>query len=114
MFKQLNLLLISYMIILPFIFASYSQARPPKPGPNFVWVKPHDTSNGTSIPGHWKYVESAKKEKVWVPGHYSPNGKWLSGHWKSLSPSKKGSAWVPGHYGSKGRWVPGHWYKSIR
>ena len=109
MHKQFGLIFIAGMILLPFLFVSYSHAKPPKPGPNFIWVKSQTTPNGRSIPGHWKYAESSKKEKVWVPGHHAPDGKWVPGQWKSLSPSKNSSVWVPGHHGPKGRWIPGHW-----
>ena len=109
MHKRFSLSLIAGMIVLPFLHISYSHAKPPKPGPNFVWVKSHTTPNGHAIPGHWKYAGSSKKEKVWVPGHHAPDGKWVPGQWKSLSPSKNSSVWVPGRHGPKGRWIPGHW-----
>jgi len=111
MYKRFSLFSITCcIIILPFLFVSYSHAKPLKPGPNFVWVKSHTIPNGNSITGHWKYAGHSKKEKVWVPGHHAPNGKWVPGQWESLSPSNKSSVWVPGHHGPQGRWIPGHWH----
>ncbi len=109
MIKRFKVFLIVCITILPFLFLSCAHARPPKPGPNFVWIKPHTKPDGAFIPGHWKYVGSPKKGKVWVPGHHAPSGKWVPGHWKSLSSPRSGAAWVPGHYGPRGRWIPGHW-----
>ncbi|HEC68510.1 MAG TPA: hypothetical protein ENI35_06885 [Candidatus Desulfofervidus auxilii] len=109
MFRRFKLFLIGCIIILPLVFSSCVHAKPPKPGPNFVWVAPHTTPNGVFIPGHWKYVGPAKKGKVWIPGHYRPNGKWIPGHWKILTPPRAKAVWVPGHYGPGGRWIPGHW-----
>jgi len=109
MYKRFNLFCIVCITILPFIFVLYSHAEPLKPGTDFVWLKSHTTSNGISIPCHWKHVKSSKKEKVWIPGHHALNGKWVPGHWKSLSPTKKDSAWVLGQHGPNGRWIPGHW-----
>lgn len=109
MFKKFKLFLIIYTMILAFSFVVYSHAKPPKPGPNFVWVKPHTTPNGILIPGHWKHVGSSQKGKVWVPGHRAPNGKWVSGHWKTITPPRPGAVWIPGDYGPNGDWIPGYW-----
>lgn len=107
--KQLNSFFITGVIILLLLFVSYSHAKPPKPGPNCLWVNSQITPEGHSTPGHWKHTQSSEKEKVWVPGHHAPDGKWVPGQWQSLSPSKKGSVWVPGHHSPSGRWIPGHW-----
>ncbi|HDZ91580.1 MAG: hypothetical protein JRJ09_07175 [Deltaproteobacteria bacterium] len=88
---------------------SCTHARPPKPGPDFVWVAPHRTPDGRFIKGHWKHTGTPRPGKVWVPGHYSPDGTWVPGHWKKTPKAKPGGVWVPGHYGPGGRWVPGHW-----
>ncbi len=86
------------------------QARPPKPGPNFVWVGPHTTPNGHFVPGHWKYIGPRVKGKVWIPGHRAADGTWIEGHWKTVPPAKRANAvWVKGHFGPRGRWIPGHW-----
>jgi len=82
MFKRFKMFLIVCITISPFLFLSFGYARPPKPGPNSVWIKPHTTSGGVFVPGHWKYVGPPKKGKVWVPGHRSRNGKWIRGHWR--------------------------------
>lgn len=99
---------LSLFLALPF-FWSCAHAKPPKPGPNFVWVDPHRAPNGTFIEGHWKYTGPARPGNAWVPGHRAPNGKWVPGHWKAVPRAKRGGAWVPGHYGPKGKWIPGHW-----
>lgn len=109
MHKRLNQFFITCMIVLPFLTVTQSHAKPPKPGPNFIWIKSHTTPSGHFVSGHWKYAGSSKKEKVWVPGHHDPDGKWVPGQWKSLCPSKKDSVWVPSHHDPKGRFIPGHW-----
>ena len=106
---RFKVVLITCFIILPFLLVPCSHAKPPKPGPNFIWVKPHTAPNGNSVPGHWKHTGPPQKRKAWVSGHRNSDGKWVPGHWKTLSPSKKGAQWVPGHHGPKGRWIPGHW-----
>jgi len=86
------------------------EARPPKPGHNFVWVPKHYQPDGDYIPGHWKYVGPVIVNKTWIPGHYTCNGAWIEGHW-IIKPNKpyKRAVWVSGHYGPRGRWIPGHW-----
>lgn len=109
MFRQLKMLFIICVFALAFLFASFSYAKSPKPGPNFIWVRPHTTQDGTFIKGHWKHVGPAKKGKAWVSGHYDADGNWVAGHWKNVRVPKSGAVWVPGHRGPKGRWIPGHW-----
>lgn len=82
MFKRFKMFIIVCITILPFLFSSIGYARPPKPGPNFTWVKSHTTAGGVFTPGHWKYVGPPKKGKVWVSGHRARNGKWIRGHWR--------------------------------
>jgi len=110
MVRRLVVSIVALMVFftVPFLL-SCAQARPPKPGPDYVWVAPHKAPNGAMIPGHWKYTGPAKPGKDWVPGHHAPNGKWVPGHWKTVAPMKKGGVWVPGHWGPKGKWIPGHW-----
>lgn len=109
MHKRLLLFVIVCITILPLIFSSSCHGRPPKPGPDFIWVKAHPGPDGTSVPGHWKYVGPPVEGKVWVPAHRDPKGQWVPGYWKPKHPPKKGKVWVPGHRGPKGRWIPGHW-----
>ena len=80
--KRAACLLIALLLGLVISFSSCAPARPPKPGPNYVWVNGHYGPGGNWIPGHWKHVGSAPPGKVWVPGHYGPNGRWIPGHWR--------------------------------
>ncbi len=108
--KRFQLFLITVFVVLPFIVLSCAHAKkPPKPGPDFRWVKGHKTPVGVVIPGHWKYHGPVVKNKTWVPGHNEPNGKRVAGHWKVLKSPRKGSVWVPGHHGPGGKWITGHW-----
>jgi len=109
MFRPIKIFLIAALIILPFVFSSCACARPPRPGPNFVWIKAHNVPGGVWVPGHWKYIGPKARGKVWVPGHYRHKGIWVAGYWKVITPVKTGSVWIPGHYGRRGRWIPGHW-----
>ena len=109
MARGARLFLIIFITLLPFVLMLPSHAKPPQPGPDFVWVAPHTTPQGNGVPGHWKYVGPDKKGKVWVPGHNNPAGEWVPGHWKPVNPRKPGTKWVPGHHGPGGRWIPGHW-----
>ena len=109
MFNKSKILLIVLTIAFPFILLSYAHAKPPKPGPKFVWINSHTTANGIAVPGHWKYSGAPYKGKSWIPGHYGPKGKWIAGHWNPRPKPKRGVHWVPGHHGKGGRWVPGHW-----
>ena len=59
-----------------------AEARPPKPGPNYVWIAPHVNPGGVHIKGHWKHVGPAKMKMVWAPGHRNKHGVWIPGHWK--------------------------------
>jgi len=104
-----KMLLIICVLALSFLFASFGYSMPPKPGPNFMWVKPHTTPNGTFIEGHWKHAGPAQKGKVWVSGHYNDAGNWVPGHWKHIHAPRPGAVWAPGHRGPKGRWIRGHW-----
>ena len=53
------------LILISFSF-EFIVARPPKPGPNFVWVSQHKTPLGIIIPAHWKYKG---KKKIKKRGH---------------------------------------------
>ena len=86
-----------------------ADARPPKPGPDYVWVPEHRNPSGKLIPGHWKHTAKAVPGKAWVPGHTAANGQWVPGHWKDVPKPPKGGKWVPGHWGKNGKWIPGHW-----
>lgn len=103
------------MVLFIFLIASFgllfscSHARPPKPGPNFVWVTPHKKPNGVFVPGHWNFTGPKKPHKVWVPAHRTCTGKLIPGHWKPLNQAKPKSVWIPGHFGPRGKWIPGHW-----
>ena len=110
MFKKSILLSVCLYVFLfmPFV-SSCAHARPPKPGPNFVWVAPHRTADGMMVEGHWKYKGPERPGNAWVPRHRAPDGKWIPGHWKAVPQSKKNGVWVPGHHGPNGRWIPGHW-----
>lgn len=92
-----------------FISFSCAHSKPPKPGPNFRWVKPVKTAGGHVIPGHWAYNSVPKPGKVWVPTHLNNAGNVVPGRWRNIKPLKKKSVWIPGHHGPAGRWVPGHW-----
>jgi len=110
MSKRFKIFLLTIFLVVPFFVMSCAHARkPPKPGPDFIWVTGHKMPTGAVTPGHWKYTGPNVKHKTWVSGHHGPGGKWVDGHWKPLDPPKKGSAWVPGHHGPKGKWIPGHW-----
>ncbi len=110
MYKLFKIMVIIACInFLPFLSSSCTHARPPKPGPNFVWVAPHTMPSGISMPGHWKCIGPAHPGKTWVRGHYAPDGTWRQGHWKKLVSPKPGKNWAPGHHGPRGRWIPGHW-----
>jgi len=41
-------------------------ARPPRPGPGFIWVPAHVNKNGVVIKGHWKHPVRVKKHRVSV------------------------------------------------
>ena len=75
-----GLLIIVLTLFIFFIACAHS--RPPKPGPDFVWVKAYTTPEGKTVPGHWKHVGPGVKGKTWVPGHHGPRGKWVPGHWR--------------------------------
>ena len=110
MFRRstIGMLCLTVFLLTPFLL-SCAHARPPKPGPNFVWVAPHHAPGGAMVPGHWKYTGPARPGQGWIPGHRAPNGKWVPGHWKTVPKGKRGGAWVPGHWSPKGKWIPGHW-----
>jgi hypothetical protein len=109
MIKRFLLIFITVFLIIPFVFISLGHTRPPKPGPNFIWVPTYTTPDGTVVPGHWKYDGTVQEGKEWVPGHYNSKGVWVPGHWKNTPGRQSGKVWVPGHYGARGRWIPGHW-----
>ena len=71
-----------FTVVSSFCFIGCVQARPPRPGPNFVWIAPHPGPAGKIIPGHWKYTGVAPPPgRHWVPGHFNPAGRWVPGHW---------------------------------
>ena len=86
---------IAIILIIPFVFISLAHAKPPKPGPNFVWVPTYTTPGCVIVPGHWKYEGPFNEGKEWVPGHYNANGVWVPGHWKK---TPRGHKWVKGHW----------------
>jgi len=45
-------------------------AKPPKPGPNFVWVPKYKTPIGIVIPAHWKHKGKKKVSKKKYKKHY--------------------------------------------
>jgi hypothetical protein len=61
-------------MILLLLILSTGYTKPPKPGPNFIWVKPYTLPDGISIPGHWKYTGPPKKGKTRMLGHYKSKG----------------------------------------
>lgn len=102
--------IVGCLLVLPFLILSACYAtRPPKPGPDFVWVESHTNPSGDFVPEHWKHVGPPARDKVWVPSHINPDGERVPGHWKNLKHPRPNAVWVPGHYGPKGHWVPGHW-----
>ncbi len=110
MFRKIKVFIILIAFLLPLASVSCAHAKPPKPGPNFVWVAPHTKPNGVVIPGHWQHKGTAPAGKVWVKGHYKANGNWAPGHWTKVGPApRRGATWVPGHRNARGRWIPGHW-----
>jgi len=84
----------------------YGEARPPKPGPNYVWVSQQKAKNGVVVQGHWRRTQ--RKGFVWVAGHLG-KGIWVSGHWKPVAQAPKGKTWVPGHVNGKGQWITGRY-----
>ena len=84
-----------------------AQARPPKPGPNYVWVPAHITKAGHATPGHWRLKERAGY--LWKKGHYDTAGKWIPGQWKPVGPTPRGKVWVRGHHNRRGKWIRGRW-----
>jgi hypothetical protein len=108
--KKLILNLIAALMIVGASASGPAFARPPKPGPDFVWVPPHTTPGGVLIQGYWRYDGPAQSGRTWVPGHYNRRGVWVPGHWKNLGAAPHpGAVWVPGHRAPDGRWIPGHW-----
>jgi len=74
-------ILIALILAFLFAFVGCANARPPKPGPNSIWVPKHRNANGRIIPGHWKYVGPPVAGKHWVSGHFNKRGIWVPGHW---------------------------------
>ncbi len=72
---------LTLVMVLSLAVAGCACARPPKPGPNFVWVPRHRAPDGRIIPGHWKYIGPVKRGRHWVPGHFNKRGVWVPGHW---------------------------------
>ncbi len=81
MYKTICLSLVFMLMFSPG-FLGCAKARPPKPGPNFVWVPRHRAPNGVMIRGHWKYIgPPVTSGRHWVPAHYNKKGVWIPGHW---------------------------------
>lgn len=51
MLKKFKSLYFLFIFMVPLFFSSVSYGIPPKPGPQFVWIKPHTTENGAFIKG---------------------------------------------------------------
>ena len=107
MWKRLGTIVV-FFLAFGFLYIPFARAIPPKPGPRYIWVKPHKALHGRRIPGHWKYIGPGKPDAVWIPGHFNAYRGWVDGHWKTI-PVKRGQVYVPGHYGHRGHWIPGHW-----
>jgi hypothetical protein len=60
MFNFIKKIILALTLLL--FSCEYIMARPPKPGPNFIWVKKYTTPLGITIPAHWKY-RGKKKHK---------------------------------------------------
>ncbi|MDY7031551.1 MAG: hypothetical protein SVY10_06530 [Thermodesulfobacteriota bacterium] len=63
MLKGFRLFLVVVMTILPLFFSSCIHPRPPKPGPNYIWVKPHTKPDGAFVEGHWQYAGPSRRHK---------------------------------------------------
>ncbi len=63
--------------------APRDEVKPPRPGPQAVWVD-----------GHWKHSGG---QWVWATGHWvkKPKGQWVAGHWQK---TPRGHKWVKGHW----------------
>jgi hypothetical protein len=125
MIKLLKTLFVICVLVLPFLFISFSYARPPKPGPHFIWVYPHRAPDGTLIEGHWGPMPHPPHHGappghgpshpmpgpnfIWVEPYATPHGIFIHGHWRYVGPPQRGKVWVAGHYDSAGYWVRGHW-----
>ncbi len=83
MFTRMKTILAVSIIAFSFVFSGgCAHARPPKPGPHFVWVPVHAGPHGRVVPGHWKYTGPAHPHgKYWVAGHFNKAGVWVPGHW---------------------------------
>lgn len=82
MFRKSRIAFFVCFAVIPAFLATSCYIRPPKPGPGYVWVKPHKTPAGVHVKGHWKNLPSPRPGAVWVPGHYGPKGHWIDGHWR--------------------------------
>ena len=110
--KQVSLLVGSLLFfLLTMLFMSdVASAKPPKPGPNYVWMPAHKTKSGAVVTGYWRV--KTKSGYNWVAGHANVQNVWVPGHWKPAGPAPKGQVWIPGHVGINGTWVDGHWRAS--
>lgn len=82
MINRIKHLILIFFVIISFSSISCTYARPPKPGPNFVWVHVHTTPEGKIIPAHWKHVgKSHPHGRHWIAGHFNRAGLWVPGHW---------------------------------
>ena len=84
-----------------------AQARPPKPGPNYVWVPAHVTNDGYATPGHWRLKNRAGY--LWKKGYYDAAGTWVPSQWKPLGSAPSGKVWIRGHHNRRGKWIRGRW-----
>ncbi len=75
-------ILVASFVAFSFVFVGCSHARPPKPGPNFVWIPARTGPNGGVLPGYWKYAHPPRPHhKRWTPGHLNKRGVWIPGRW---------------------------------
>jgi hypothetical protein len=59
---MLNFVKKTVVVLILILFSSnHIIARPPKPGPDFVWVGKRTTLLGIVIPAHWKYKGKKKR-----------------------------------------------------
>ena len=82
MFRKSRIVLFVCFAIIPAFLTTSCHIRPPKPGPGYVWIKPHKTHAGVHVKGHWKHAPAPRQGALWVPGHYGPKGRWIDGHWR--------------------------------
>lgn len=80
LFKQI----LTALMTVSLLSLSACAARPPKPGPHFIWVPKHVNKFGKPVPGYWKHTGPRERNRVWFNGHYDSNGVWVRGAWRAL------------------------------